>query len=252
MSLTRLAVSWENLPMQLQDIVSWTAIGWIIAVLLGVWGVMIGIGRHTFAHVLAIIGGLGFLLKLIADLRLTHPFVLIPALVCTAALEVAAYYWTRSLAREAASETAKQRTFQDQLNTVPKLQEQLETLREESINTLTGGDTFCYITLTPALMGTSGMDAIRVGKYPLREVVATTHKSLDIFFRALNGTWLEYFRLRRVNEKWVKAIWINGDRARHFEKIDDDYPKEDGQPVDLPHRVTSASPRDGEETEPKE
>jgi hypothetical protein len=59
-----------------------------------------------------------------------------------------------------------------------------------TMNTVTGGDSFCYLDLEPVLNNVSMTTAIRVGKYPLRDISAliTDRAKMDAAVRALFKT----------------------------------------------------------------
>ena len=72
------------------DLLSWTVIGWLVAVLLGVWGVLLSIGSFGLSNAVFAIGELLALGRLTADLRgkprlfANYVFVLLGALVAVA------------------------------------------------------------------------------------------------------------------------------------------------------------------------
>jgi len=54
---------------------------------------------------------------------------------------------------------------------------------------------------------------------------SSTGRDFNIFFIARNGQFTQKLRLRKINDKWVRATKIERDGKVIFEKIDIDFPK---------------------------
>ena len=58
-------------------------------------------------------------------------------------------------------------------------------------------------------------------------------QDFNIFFSAVNGTWYENARLRRVGDQWKRAIRVvrrtRQKQATIFEQVDSGYPLKDGK-----------------------
>lgn len=113
------------------DLFSWPGISWIIAFLVGMWGVMIGVGKFGLSELLFLLGGAMVLVKIAFEIRQDRSWrritigIVISLLIVT--IEYGAIRWTNNLAVEAAA----QQTRLTQLDQIPGLTEQLSQLKQQ-------------------------------------------------------------------------------------------------------------------------
>jgi hypothetical protein len=139
----------------------------------------------------------------------------------------------------------------------------------DTINTFTGGNSFCYVDIVPvtpeknAVNHSTVLEVVRVGKYPLHGITMVLngaarmsipdfatpkkavsgvyhlsgedHESFSVSFSANNGLWLERLELRRLApDKWVKAMWVEAPANPYYVRIDKDYPRKANGEPDVP------------------
>ena len=131
----------ERLP-YLADLLSWSGIGWITALLIGLWGVMIGIGKFGLSEVFLLISGAIVLMKVgvetLQHQKLRRWVVLAVVLLFIVLAESEAIRWTTDLSRDAEDQQKRLRQLDDipllkgQLNELPVLQEKVNTLEIEN------------------------------------------------------------------------------------------------------------------------
>jgi hypothetical protein len=88
-----------------QDLFSWLGVGWIIAIFLGLWGAMIGIGKFAISDLFLAISGLIVVSKILVDALHTKTVTrwiclgVAALLICSA--EYGVFHWTEGLFSEA-------------------------------------------------------------------------------------------------------------------------------------------------------
>jgi hypothetical protein len=203
----------------LRELWSWSGVGWLLAVLIAVWGVMIAIEKFVVADICLISSGALFFARFSRELwqfswskarKILSLFVL---LLFLGFAEKAMLRWTQRLSQEALA----RKTSLTHLEEIPSLNKQIGVLQDqqrysaallesqqasmaskqsiieglagmlikqnkqmgqETISTITGGDSFCYLSFVEAYGGRSFyVKAVKVGRYPLRGVRAEIHDS---------------------------------------------------------------------------
>jgi hypothetical protein len=120
------------------DLLSWDGVGWDVALLIGVWGALMGIGHYFLADLFFILAILLFCLKwghftnILTPRRRIRQFSL--GILIALALIVTTVMWTSKQAREAQEEKQKL----SRLDLIPGLQQQINDLRNQ--NTVSSAD----------------------------------------------------------------------------------------------------------------
>jgi hypothetical protein len=137
-------------------------------------------------------------------------------------------------------------------NSIIQNQKHFETTMkalDENIKTITGGNSFCYITFVGIGGGKNALMVFQMGRFPLHGVQARFYDldkgrdlytvdferipvgqgllrqdivldekaqglRVNIFFHALNGTWLQALRMRKIGGEWYHAIRVQSDRGK--------------------------------------
>ncbi len=114
----------------LKELASWANVGWLVALLLGLWGVMLGIGKFGRSEILFLLCGSVVIAKLAHDwlknrtkVRLVVNIVLFLAIIAS---EFFTMRWTDVLS----AETVRQQQRLAQLDQIPKLQTQINNLTQ--------------------------------------------------------------------------------------------------------------------------
>jgi hypothetical protein len=150
---------------------SWSDAGWYIAVLLGIWGALMGTGDYDLANKFFVFSALVFLVKLghVAQLhkesRKTLPFLL--GLFCTAGLVIMTWRWTTHKASDAEAQKAQLA----RLDKLPELQKEVDRIPklEDQITHLTTDVTEKQTTI-------EGLTHVVINQN--REIAASAHKEL--------------------------------------------------------------------------
>ncbi len=181
-----MSVDNSSSPIRWSDVTSWNSVGWYVALFIGIWGALMGVGAYWPAH------GFFAVAMVLACVKWAHathihtsdrkivPFAI--GLVLAFAVIWVTTLWTSKKVEE----SAKEKKDLEQLNRIPKLQSQVQELQTQNsdanlklaakedtiegltkvvirqsqelatnqhkdttqvVGNVTGGDTFCYAVL---------------------------------------------------------------------------------------------------------
>src|ERR1700730_15983068 len=114
------------------DLLSWNGVGWDVALLIGVWGALMGIGHYFLADLFFIFAILLFCLKwghftnILTPRRRIGLFSV--GIIFALALTLGTVIWTSKQAKEAQEEKQKL----SRLELIPGLQQQINDLKNQN------------------------------------------------------------------------------------------------------------------------
>lgn len=111
-----------------KELLSWTGIGWIVALIVGVWGVLLGLGEFRYAEYISLLCGAVVLPKVAVDNLHNYTkrsiAVLVLAVAGIVVVELLVMEWTNTLKQDAAGKEARLA----QLDEIPQLTTQLREM----------------------------------------------------------------------------------------------------------------------------
>lgn len=115
----------------LGELSSWVNIGWLVALLVGLWGVMIGLGRFGLSEIIFLLCGGIAVAKLIYEAVTDRTRARITVCAIFFVVIIAAECWTLRWTNGLSIESSEQQNRLKQLDKIPELTKQLEDLKQQ-------------------------------------------------------------------------------------------------------------------------